>query len=137
MEQIEEVIELCEAAAIFFGPNGPGRIQEPERQLLFDRERRQRGDFRLVPVLLPGSRQSDVTGFTKLITGSTSPQGSIAPQPSRRWSPFFGAKLRNRAQPSTNFPPTSNLSAAWSGSMASTLNIFSAATRKFETSACG
>ena len=64
--RIELVIATCEAAALFYGPQGLGRVHEGERQLLLDRALRQPDQFRLIPVLLPGANKSDVTGFTKL-----------------------------------------------------------------------
>src|SRR4051794_28211728 len=56
VRQIEDVIEDCEAAIVFYGPSGLGRVHEVERQLLIDRATLQPDTFRLIPVLLPGAK---------------------------------------------------------------------------------
>jgi hypothetical protein len=66
MRQVEDVIASCEAAAIFYGPSGLGRVHEVERQLLIDRATQQPDTFRLTPVLLPGAKPVDIKGFAKL-----------------------------------------------------------------------
>lgn len=66
LAQIEEVLTRCEAAALFYGPHGLGPVHDGERQLLLTRAMQQPDTFRLIPVLLPGSAQADVTGFAKL-----------------------------------------------------------------------
>ncbi len=66
LQQIEDVIAKCQAAVLFYGPDGLGRVHEGERQLLLDRAMQQPDSFRFIPVLLPGAAKSDMTGFTKL-----------------------------------------------------------------------
>src|SRR5215212_6025965 len=60
MTQIEEVLEKCESAILFFGPHGLGKIHDLERQKLLDRAARQRDSFWFVPVLLPGTNKGEV-----------------------------------------------------------------------------
>jgi WD40 repeat protein len=66
MQQLEDVIHTCDAAALFYGPHGFGPVHQAERQLLLDRAMRQSETFRLIPILLPGTNTTDVGGFAKL-----------------------------------------------------------------------
>ena len=66
IQQLEAVVEGCEAAVIFYGPNGRGPVHKYEIDLLLKRGMYQPDTFRLVPVLLPGAEPSAVQGFASL-----------------------------------------------------------------------
>jgi hypothetical protein len=50
-------------AAVFFGPTGQGPWHNEEMQVALNRAVRTRDDYRVIPVLLPGSDPSRVDGF--------------------------------------------------------------------------
>jgi len=68
MEQLELGLKECEAAVIFFGPNGIGPVQGPEKSLLLKRAMYEKGKdgLRLAVVLLPGADENAVKGFCSL-----------------------------------------------------------------------
>jgi hypothetical protein len=98
VQQIEEAIAACEAAAVFYGPPGPGRVHEFERQLLIDRATLQPDTFRLIPILLPGASPSAVTGFTKLHNWVDFSNGLDSPAAFERLVAF----LRGEAPPTAS-----------------------------------
>jgi WD40 repeat protein len=53
--ELAAAIERSANAAVFFGPEEPGAWANEELRLLLDRSVRQRDDFRVIPVLLPGA----------------------------------------------------------------------------------
>lgn len=61
--QLEQVIEDCEVALVFIGPAGEGPIHKKEKEFLITREARSPEKCRVIPVLLPGTKPSDVHGF--------------------------------------------------------------------------
>jgi formylglycine-generating enzyme required for sulfatase activity len=87
--QIEGVIASCEAAMIFYGPNGFGKVHRREAELLIDRAMREAETFRVIPVLLPGAQLSDVSGFAKLYNWVDFRSGLDAPAPFGRLVAFL------------------------------------------------
>ena len=64
-EGLEQALGACRAVAVFLGPQGMGRWQQPEAYLSLDRQTRA-ADFAVVPVLLPGA--DPALGFLSLNT---------------------------------------------------------------------
>ena len=61
MQQLEAAIADCEAAVVFFGPQGHGPVHKYEIDLLLKRAMYEKGQeaLRLVIVLLPGADDRD------------------------------------------------------------------------------
>src|SRR5262245_47678362 len=53
-QALEQTLGSCRAVAVFLGPHGMGRWQQPEHYLALDRQTRV-PEFVVVPVLLPGA----------------------------------------------------------------------------------
>ena len=66
--ELEEAMKSCTTAAIFFGPTGDGPFHNAEMQVLFSRAQRERGEFRLIGVLLPGVDIEKIPSFMQLRT---------------------------------------------------------------------
>ena len=64
-EGLEQALSACRAVAVFLGPSGMGRWQQPEAYLSLERQTRT-PDFGVVPVLLPGA--DPALGFLSLNT---------------------------------------------------------------------
>src|SRR5512134_2373465 len=57
-EAIEEALKSCLACAVCIGPSGTGPWQNEEMRTAIDlRVRDPEGDFRVIPVLLPGAER--------------------------------------------------------------------------------
>lgn len=67
LRQLEDAIDNCIAAVVFFGPHGLGRIQDHETQLLLLRAMYGKTSFHIIPVLLPGASKEDASGFVSLL----------------------------------------------------------------------
>ena len=52
--EIQKAIAACSAAAIFYGPSGPGTWQQQEEQMALRRSVNAPAEFNVIPVLLPG-----------------------------------------------------------------------------------
>ncbi len=63
-----QALEASETAAIFIGPSGPGPWHNEELQVALVKAARRRNDFRVIPVLLPGSTPEQLDGFLGLRT---------------------------------------------------------------------
>ncbi|MDQ2950341.1 MAG: toll/interleukin-1 receptor domain-containing protein, partial [Acidobacteriota bacterium] len=63
--KIEEALERCTAAAVFFGQSGYSPYQNQEIQELLDRGLK---GLRVIPLLLPGAPESLITGFLRTRT---------------------------------------------------------------------
>ena len=63
--KIEEALEKCTAAAVFFGKSGYSPYQNQEIQELLDRGLK---GLRVIPLLLPGAPESLITGFLRTRT---------------------------------------------------------------------
>jgi tetratricopeptide (TPR) repeat protein len=63
---LEQAIGKSDAAVVLIGPRGFGNTQQYERELAFYRQTRD-PDFRIVPVLLPGTHDPPA-GFLQLLT---------------------------------------------------------------------
>ncbi|MGB1011851.1 MAG: TIR domain-containing protein, partial [Thiolinea sp.] len=57
-QEIEQAIDTCKVCAVFIGPSGVGPWQDEEMRAAIDR-RVSQGNFRVIPVLLPGATRSD------------------------------------------------------------------------------
>jgi hypothetical protein len=64
-QALEQILGSCRAVAVFLGPRGMGRWQQPEHYLALDRQTRA-PKFVVVPVLLPGAEPA--LGFLSLNT---------------------------------------------------------------------
>ncbi|HZH76830.1 MAG TPA: TIR domain-containing protein, partial [Archangium sp.] len=65
---LEQALAESETTAVFFGPSGSGPWRNEELQLALVRAAQQRDDFRVIPVLLPGARPEQLSGFLGLRT---------------------------------------------------------------------
>ncbi|NMO16946.1 TIR domain-containing protein [Pyxidicoccus fallax] len=61
--RLEEVLEQSQAVAVFFGPSGVAPWHDEEVRIALANAVRTRDEYRVIPVLLPGARPGDVTGF--------------------------------------------------------------------------
>jgi hypothetical protein len=64
---LEKAIGSAKAAVVLIGPNGFGNTQQYERELALVRQTRDPA-FRLVPVLLPGTRTDPPFDFLRVLT---------------------------------------------------------------------
>lgn len=62
-EALEIALEKSKATAIFIGPSGISPWHNEEVRNALNHSVRTRDDFRVIPVLLPGSSETSVTGF--------------------------------------------------------------------------
>jgi len=60
---LERALEQSASVAIFFGPSGISPWHNEELRVALSHAVRTRDEYRVIPVLLPGSRQEDVKGF--------------------------------------------------------------------------
>ena len=67
VEQLEQAIGRVRGVVVFLGPNGLGRWQQRERDLALHRQTNE-PTFPVIPVLLPGSKAGDYSGFLLLNT---------------------------------------------------------------------
>lgn len=59
-EAIVDALNSCESCAVFIGPSGIGPWQNEEMRAAIDRRvRESQGRFRVIPVLLPGSKRDE------------------------------------------------------------------------------
>jgi len=65
---LEEALAQSTCAAIFFGTAGCGAWHHEEMQLALNRAARSHGDYRVIPVLLPGAEPRQIEGFLELRT---------------------------------------------------------------------
>ncbi|HVR96884.1 MAG TPA: TIR domain-containing protein, partial [Thermoanaerobaculia bacterium] len=69
---IEEALENCVACAVCIGPSGTGAWQNEEMRAAIDlRVKDREGDFRVIPVLLPGARRGERSRFPTFLTATT------------------------------------------------------------------
>ena len=68
MSQLEDAVDTCGAAVVFYGPDGRGPVHKYEVELLLKRAMYEQGRdaIRLVLVLLPGTQESAIRGFISL-----------------------------------------------------------------------
>jgi len=66
--ELAEALDDSASAAVFFGAGGSGAWQTEEMQVALNKAVRTRDDYRVIPVLLPGSDPSQVDGFLELRT---------------------------------------------------------------------
>ena len=68
VSQLEESVDACGAAVVFFGPDGHGPVHKYEIDLLLKRAMYEQGRdaIRLVLVLLPGAQERAIQGFISL-----------------------------------------------------------------------
>ncbi|KFA88196.1 TIR domain-containing protein, partial [Archangium violaceum] len=60
---LEEALAESQAVAVFFGPSGVAPWHDEEVRVALANAVRTRDEYRVIPVLLPGARTKDVTGF--------------------------------------------------------------------------
>jgi WD40 repeat protein len=60
---LEAALEKSQAMAVFFGPSGVAPWHNEEVRVALANAVRTRDEYRVIPVLLPGARPGDVTGF--------------------------------------------------------------------------
>jgi WD40 repeat protein len=58
--ELDRALTVCDTALVFFGEYGEGPWQQGEITFLIDRAQRERGDFRVAPVLLEGAEPSQI-----------------------------------------------------------------------------
>ncbi|WP_309890828.1 TIR domain-containing protein [Archangium sp.] len=61
--RLEEALEKSQAVAVFFGPSGIAPWHNEEVRVALANAVRTRDEYRVIPVLLPGAKSEDVTGF--------------------------------------------------------------------------
>jgi len=61
--RLEEALEKSQAVAVFFGPSGVAPWHHEEVRVALANAVRTRDEYRVIPVLLPGARSEDITGF--------------------------------------------------------------------------
>jgi formylglycine-generating enzyme required for sulfatase activity len=66
--ELEVAMRSCATAAIVFGATGDGPWHNAEMQVLLNRAQRERGEFRLIPVLLEGADPTKIGSFLELRT---------------------------------------------------------------------
>ena len=66
--ELADALQRSKTVAVFIGPSGNGPWHQEEMQLALNLAVRERNDFRLIPVLLPGANPEAVTGFLQLRT---------------------------------------------------------------------
>lgn len=70
-EAIEQALRLCASCAVFLGPSGIGPWQNEEMRAAINRRvSRERGRFRVIPVLLPGAKR-DEDSLPDFLTATT------------------------------------------------------------------
>ncbi|WP_224364259.1 nSTAND1 domain-containing NTPase [Hyalangium versicolor] len=60
---LEDALTESQSVAVFFGPQGLSPWSHEEMRLALASAVRTRDEYRVIPVLLPGARREDVTGF--------------------------------------------------------------------------
>jgi TIR domain len=69
---LEEALEASRACAVFIGPSGMGPWQHEEMRAAIERRvQRGGGDFRVIPVLLPGAERGPRSKLPTFLTAST------------------------------------------------------------------
>ncbi|PTL84826.1 TIR domain-containing protein [Vitiosangium sp. GDMCC 1.1324] len=61
--RLEEALAKSQAVAVFFGPSGVAPWSNEEVRVALANAVRTRDEYRVLPVLLPGAKAEDVTGF--------------------------------------------------------------------------
>jgi hypothetical protein len=69
-DEIEQALENCVTSCILIGPSGLGPWQNAEMRAAIDR-RVSRGDFRVIPVLLPGAQRDQRSRYPAFLTQTT------------------------------------------------------------------
>ena len=59
-EAIEDALQSCGSCVVFVGPSGLGPWQNEEMRAAVERRVAEPGVFRVVPVLLPGAKKTDL-----------------------------------------------------------------------------
>ncbi|HVQ74040.1 MAG TPA: toll/interleukin-1 receptor domain-containing protein [Candidatus Binatia bacterium] len=67
-QELADALGHSACAAVFFGPGAPGPWHSEEMQVALNRAVRTRDDYRVIPVLLPGSDPAAVSGFLETRT---------------------------------------------------------------------
>ena len=69
-QEIEQAIDTCQVCAVFIGPSGMGPWQDEEMRAAIDR-RVSEGNFRVIPVLLPGATRSKRSSLPTFLSATT------------------------------------------------------------------
>ena len=69
-DEIEQALESCSTSCILIGPSGLGPWQNAEMRAAIDR-RVSKGDFRVIPVLLPGAQRDQRSRYPTFLTQTT------------------------------------------------------------------
>lgn len=69
-EAIEQALDNCATCCVFIGPTGIGRWQKAEVRSATD-ERIEKGDYRVIPVLLPGAEREQRGSLPKFLRQTT------------------------------------------------------------------
>ena len=69
-EAIEKALDDCSSCCVFIGPSGLGPWQNAEMRAAIDR-RISKGDFRVIPVLLPGATRGERSQLPAFLTQTT------------------------------------------------------------------
>jgi hypothetical protein len=67
-DSLNEALKSSASVAIMIGPDGDGPWQREEMQMALIEAVRNRDDYRVIPVLLPGASAAQVEGFLELRT---------------------------------------------------------------------
>ncbi len=71
-QAIEESLNRCDTCAIFIGPGGTGAWQNEEMRAAIDRRvRESKGQFRVIPVLLPGAERDERSRLPTFLVATT------------------------------------------------------------------
>lgn len=68
--EIEHTLERCETCSVLIGPSGLGPWQHAEMRAAIDRQI-SKGDFRVIPVLLPGAERGERSRYPAFLTQTT------------------------------------------------------------------
>lgn len=60
---ISDALDRSRCTAVFFGSSGTGAWHNEELQVALSRAARMHDDYRVIPVLLPGCRTSEISSF--------------------------------------------------------------------------
>ena len=71
-EAIEDALEVCVSCAVFIGSNGTSPWQNEEMRAAIDRRvHDSRGEFRVIPVLLPGANRGERSRLPSFLAATT------------------------------------------------------------------
>ncbi len=70
-EAIERTLPTCSSCCVFIGPSGIGPWQNEEMRAAINHRIEQQGDFRVIPVLLPGTERPERSSLPMFLSSAT------------------------------------------------------------------